>query len=109
MAEQLRVAEQGGGAVVISVEEGEGFFLKEQEGGVEEFEIFGEVVELDSTSWRLVGECGGPNGWGGGGGGGGAYVIKDNQLRRPPTIVIANCVKHAMPDNGGDELFEKQQ
>lgn len=45
----------------------------------------------------------------GAGAGAGAYVVKDDQLRRPPTVVIANGVKHAMPDNGGDELFEKQQ
>jgi hypothetical protein len=41
VAEELGEAEEGGGAVVVGVEEGEGFFLQEEEDGVEEFEVFG--------------------------------------------------------------------
>ena len=35
MAEELGVAEQSGGAVVVGVEEGEGFLFQEEEGGVD--------------------------------------------------------------------------
>lgn len=41
MADELGVAEQGGSAVVVGVEEGEGFLLEDEEDGVEEFEVFG--------------------------------------------------------------------
>ena len=41
LAEELRVAEQGGGAVVVGVEEGERLLLEEEEDGVQEFEVFG--------------------------------------------------------------------
>jgi hypothetical protein len=37
----LREAEQGRGAVVVGVQEGEGFLFQEEEDGVEEFEVFG--------------------------------------------------------------------
>jgi hypothetical protein len=47
VAEELGVAEEGGGAVVVGVQEGEGLLLEEEEAGVEEFEVFGEVVELE--------------------------------------------------------------
>ena len=52
MAQQLGVAEEGGRAVVVGVQEGEGFFLEEEEDGVEEFEVFGEVVQLLFVSYR---------------------------------------------------------
>ena len=41
MAEELGEAEEGCRAVVVGVEEGEGFFLEEEEGCVQEFEVFG--------------------------------------------------------------------
>ena len=41
MAEQLREAEEGRRAVVVGVEEGEGFLFEEEEDCVEEFEVFG--------------------------------------------------------------------
>ena len=45
-AEELRVAEQGRGAVVVGVEEGERLLFEEEEGRVQELEVFGQVVEL---------------------------------------------------------------
>ena len=41
IAEELGVAEQGGGAVVVGVEEGERFLFQEEEGGIDELEVFG--------------------------------------------------------------------
>lgn len=46
VAEQLGVAEQGGGSVVVGVEEGERLLLEDEEDGVNEFEVLGQVVEL---------------------------------------------------------------
>ena len=46
VAEELGVAEEGGGAVVVGVQEGQGFLLEEEKDGVDEFEVFGKVVEL---------------------------------------------------------------
>jgi len=46
VADELRVAEEGGRAVVVGVQEGEGLLFEEEEDGVDEFEEFGQVVEL---------------------------------------------------------------
>ena len=46
MAEKLSVAEQGGGSVVVSVEEGQWLLLEEEEDSVDKFEVLGQVVEL---------------------------------------------------------------
>jgi len=43
---QLSVAEESGGTVVISVEEGQGLLLENQENSVQELDVFVEVVEL---------------------------------------------------------------
>ena len=43
---QLRVAKEGRGAVVVGVEEGERFFLEDHEDRVEELEVFREVIKL---------------------------------------------------------------
>ena len=46
VAEELGEAEEGSGAVVVGVEEGQGFLFQNQEDGVEEFEEFGQIVKL---------------------------------------------------------------
>lgn len=43
---QLSVAEESGGTMVIGVEEGQGFLLENQENGVQELDVFIQVVEL---------------------------------------------------------------
>ena len=48
VAEQLGEAEEGGGAVVVGVQEGERFLLEEEEDGVDKFEVLREVVALVS-------------------------------------------------------------
>jgi len=53
VADELRVAEEGGCAVVVGVEEGEGLLFEEEEDGVDEFEEFGQVVELCEWFSRL--------------------------------------------------------
>lgn len=45
-ADQLSVAEESGGTVVVGVKEGQGFLLEAEEDGVNQFEVFGEVVQL---------------------------------------------------------------
>jgi hypothetical protein len=41
VADKLGVAEDGGGAVVVAVEECQGLLLEEEEDGVKELEVFG--------------------------------------------------------------------
>ena len=48
MAEELGVAEESGCAVVVGVEESERLLLEEEEAGVDQFEVLGQVVELAS-------------------------------------------------------------
>lgn len=43
---ELGVAKEGGGAVVVGVEEGQGLLLEDQEDGVQEFNVFVDIVEL---------------------------------------------------------------
>lgn len=47
---ELSVAQKSGGTVVIRVEEGQRLLLEEQENGVDQFKVFGQVVELVSMS-----------------------------------------------------------
>ena len=54
VAEELGEAEEGGGAVVVGVQEGEGFLFQDEEDGVEEFEEFGQVVELQEMVVSIV-------------------------------------------------------
>ena len=57
MANELGVAEQGGRAVVVGMEECERLLFEDEEDGVDQFEVFGEVVELCHISIEaLAGE-----------------------------------------------------
>lgn len=47
---KLGVAEKSRGAVVVGVQEGQGLLLEEQEDRVNQFEVFGQVVELEKFS-----------------------------------------------------------
>lgn len=67
MAEELGVAQQGSRAVVVCVQEGERLLFEEEEGGVEEFEVFGEIIQLGGTSAGWVEQWGGERVLGGGG------------------------------------------
>lgn len=44
--DKLSVAEEGGGTVVVGVEEGQWLLLENQEDGVNELDVFVDVVEL---------------------------------------------------------------
>ena len=46
VAEELGVAEKSGGTVVVGVEESQGLLLEDEEDGVNELKVFGQVVEL---------------------------------------------------------------
>ena len=46
MANQLRIAEKCSRAMMIGVEESQGLLLEDEEQGVNEFEVFREVVQL---------------------------------------------------------------
>ena len=43
---QLSIAKESSGTVVIGVQEGKGFLLQNQENGVDQLNIFSEVIEL---------------------------------------------------------------
>ena len=44
--DKLSVAQKGGGTMVVGMKEGQGLLLEEQEDGVEQLKVLGEVVEL---------------------------------------------------------------
>lgn len=43
---QLGVAKQGGGTVVVGVEEGQGLLFQDEEDGIQELNVFVDVVQL---------------------------------------------------------------
>lgn len=45
-ADKLSVAEEGGGTVVVGVKEGQWLLLEDQEDGINELDVFVDVVEL---------------------------------------------------------------
>lgn len=46
MANKLGVAKQCGGSMMVGVEERQWLFLEDEEDGVNEFEVLGQVVHL---------------------------------------------------------------
>ena len=54
VAEELGVAKKSGGTVVVGVEEGQGLLLEDEEDGVNQLEVLGEVVELESIVSSVV-------------------------------------------------------
>lgn len=53
MADQLSVAQKSSGTMVVGMEEGKWLLLEDQEDGVNELEIFREVVHLHFVSCIL--------------------------------------------------------
>lgn len=49
-AEQLGIAEQRGGAMVVRVKKGQRLLLQHKKQGVSELDIFGDVVQLRSQA-----------------------------------------------------------
>lgn len=47
-ADQLSVAKQGSSTMVVGVEEGQGLLLEDEEDGVQELDVFVDVVQLRS-------------------------------------------------------------
>jgi hypothetical protein len=44
--DELSVAQESGGTVVVGVEEGQGLLLEDEEDGVEQLDVFVDVVQL---------------------------------------------------------------
>lgn len=52
--DQLSVAQQGGSAMVIGVQEGQRLLLEEKEDRVNEFQILGQIRELSRVSLQFI-------------------------------------------------------
>ena len=100
------VAQKSGGTVVIRVEEGQRLLLEEQENGVDQFEVFGQVVELGPCqssmphfhiSYHIRLRCT-------------TYIVDDNEGLGPSTFVIADSEEDTVfPDCRQQLLDEKSQ
>lgn len=53
MTNQLSVAQKSSGTMVVSVEEGKGLLLKNQEDSVKKFQVLGDVVDIVNSDNRL--------------------------------------------------------
>ena len=86
----------------------QGLLLEEQEDSVEQFEIFGQVVQLRGAG--LVGldgllNCAIP---GIPRSGVGTYVVDDDQGLRPASVLIADGVEDALADHRGQQLLNEE-
>lgn len=57
---QLGIAQKRRGAMVVGVEEGQRLLLEEEEDGIDEFDVFGQVVELPGSVALRQRQSGGP-------------------------------------------------
>lgn len=78
--DELSVAEESGGTMVVAVEEGERLLLEEQEDGVEELEVLCEVVE----------------------------VVQNDKGLGPATLSITNGMEDTATDNSGEKLLNEE-
>ena len=77
------------------MEEGEGLLLEDEEDGVDEFEVLGEVVHLwrlGRVWWRTQT----------------TYIIQDDQLVRPTTVGAADGVEDAIAHDFWQELLNEE-
>jgi hypothetical protein len=100
-ANQLSVAEKSGGTVVVAVEEGQGLLLEEQEDGVEQLQVLGQVVELEkhpllvhTATFRFSTYF--------------THVVENNQRLSPATIVVADGKEDTLADNSGQKLLNEE-
>jgi hypothetical protein len=105
-ANQLGVAEESSGAVVVGVKEGQGLLLEDQEDGVQEFDIFVDVVELRRKKMMLA--FWGSIGWGIAIAIGKTYVVQNDEGLSPSTVVVADGVEDAVAHQGGQKLLHEQ-
>lgn len=75
----------------------QGLLLKEEEAGVDQLEEFGQVVELlKLANFLAISDvC--------------TYVVQNNQLVRPATVVVADGVEKTVTGDGGDELLSEER
>lgn len=80
VSNQLGVAKQGSGTMMVAVKESERLLFQEQENGVKELDVFGEVVE----------------------------IVKDEERLSPSTIMIANTIEQSMIPESRNQLFQEE-
>lgn len=98
---ELGVAQESGGAVVVGVEEGQGLLLEDQEDGVQEFDVFVHVVELFAKSCQLrqsqtLARHDA------------TYVVQNDKRLGPTAAVVTDGVEDAMAHDRGQELLDEQ-
>lgn len=78
--------------------------LEEKENGVEEFEVLGQVVQLEIKGVSFLAN----NIWSTEVYGIGTHVVKNNERLGPPAVIVADGVKNAMAHNGRQNLLNKE-
>lgn len=97
MTEELSEAEESSCSVVVGVEESKRLLLENEEDGVDEFEVLGEVVQL----FKLEGlqQCYDRN----------THVIEHFQLSGPASVVAANRMEDAISRDFGQKLLDEER
>jgi hypothetical protein len=80
VANELRVAEESGRAMVIGVEESERLLFEDEKDSIDEFEVFGQVI----------------------------HIVEHNQSIGPTSIVATNGMENAVSRQFGEKLFDEE-
>lgn len=98
---ELGVAQESGGAVVVGMEEGQRLLLQDQENGVQEFDVFvdiiklfGELRQMRQSKTRVHHIE--------------TYIVQDDKRLGPSAPVVTDAVEDAVACNGGQELLDEQ-
>lgn len=98
--DELSVAKEGGGTVVVGVKEGQWLLLEDQEDGINELDVFVDVVELieicvsfSPSKWfkRFA-----------------TYVVQNDQRASPTTLLITDGVEDSVSPESGEKLLNEQ-
>lgn len=96
VSDKLSVTQKCSSAMVVSVKERERLLLEHEEKCINQLEVLGQIVELraldaqDDRAWSQT------------------YVVEDDQLSSPATIMIANCMEDTLSGQSWKELFNEQ-
>lgn len=96
VSNELSVAEKCSCAMVISMEESQGLLFQDKEDGVNQFEVFGQVVHLQmlvDIHYVLLRVT---------------YIVESDQRFGPATLVTADGIENPTIDQSGQKLLNEE-
>ena len=81
---------------MVCVEEGEGLLLEDEENGVNQFEVLGQIIHLHRLARNMETSRGNP------------YIVQHHQLPGPTSIIVTNGIENTVSNKSGEELFNEE-